>query len=48
MGRATEYIALANMTSKERKKYVYGSNHQSYFSHIDITTELLKKIPPKK
>jgi hypothetical protein len=48
MGRATEIVALANMTSKERKKYAYGSNAEVYFSRIEITTELLKKVKPKK
>jgi len=48
MGRLTEYMALANMTSKERKKYAYGTNAQAYFSHIEITNDLLKKIKPKK
>ena len=48
MGRITEYMVLANMTSDERKKYAYGTNAQIYFSHIEITTELLKQVKPKK
>jgi len=48
MGRASEIMALANMTSKDRKKYAYGSNAEVYFSRIEITTELLKKVKPKK
>ena len=48
MGRATEILALANMTSKDRKKYAYGANAEVYFSRIEITTELLKKVKPKK
>lgn len=48
MGRLSEYMALANMTSKERKKYAYGTNAEIYFSHIEITNELLKQIKPKK
>ena len=48
MGRLTEYMALANMTSKERKKYAYGTNAQAYFSHIEITNDLLNKITHKR
>jgi hypothetical protein len=48
MGRASEIMALANMTSKQRKKYAYGVNAKVYFSHLEITTELLKKVKPKK
>lgn len=48
MGRATEILALANMTSKDRKKYAYGANAEVYFSRIEITTELLKRVKPKK
>ena len=47
MGRATELIALSNMTSDERKRFAYGSNGATYFTHITIDTELLKKVKPK-
>jgi hypothetical protein len=49
MGRATEAIALSNMTSEDRKRYAYGKNAEVYFTHITIDTEILKQIrPPKK
>jgi hypothetical protein len=47
MGRATELIALSNMTSDERKRFAYGNNAATYFTHITIDTELLKKVKPK-
>jgi hypothetical protein len=47
MGRATELIALSNMTSDERKRFAYGNNAATYFTHITIDTELLKKVMPK-
>ena len=47
MGKATELIALSNMTSDERKRFAYGSNGATYFTHITIDTELLKKVKPK-
>ena len=49
MGRVTEAFALANMTSEERRRYAYGKNAESYFTHITIDTKILKQIkPPKK
>jgi hypothetical protein len=49
MGRMTEVFALANMTSEERRRYAYGKNAESYFTHITIDTKILKQIkPPKK
>jgi hypothetical protein len=48
MGRATELIALSNMTSDERKRFAYGNNAATYFTHITIDTELLKKVKPPK
>ena len=47
MGRATELIALSNMTSDERKRFAYGNNAATYFTHITIDTEILKKVKPK-
>jgi hypothetical protein len=48
MGRATELLALSNMTSEERKRFAYGNNAATYFTHITITNELLKSIKPIK
>jgi hypothetical protein len=48
MGRATELIALSNMTSDERKRFAYGNNAATYFTHITITNELLKLVKPTK
>jgi hypothetical protein len=48
MGRATELIALSNMTSTARKRFAYGNNAATYFTHITIDTELLKKVKPSK
>jgi hypothetical protein len=48
MGRATELIALSNMTSDERKRFAYGNNAATYFTHITIDTDLLKKVKPKR
>jgi hypothetical protein len=39
MGRATELIALSNMTSDERKRFAYGNNAATYFTHITIDTK---------
>ena len=48
MGRLTEGFALANMPSEERRRYAYGKNAESYFTHITIDTKTLKQIPPPK
>jgi hypothetical protein len=48
MGRATELIALSNMTSDERKRFAYGNNAATYFTHITITNELLKLVKPTR
>lgn len=49
MGRLSEAVAVVNMTSDERKKYVYGQNRLIYFSHLNIDDDFLKKYkPPKK
>jgi hypothetical protein len=48
MGRLTEVLALANMTSDQRKRYAYGKNAEVYFTHLTVTTEVLKEIRPPK
>jgi len=48
MGRLSQAIAVINMTSNERKKYVYGLNKDIYFSHFNIDEEFLKKNRPIK
>ena len=48
MGRLTELFALIDMTSEERKKYVYGNNKDIYFLHLTIDDKILKNIKPKK
>ena len=48
MGRLREAIAVVNMTSSERKKYVYGINKEIYFSHFKIDEDFLKKHKPIK
>lgn len=49
MGRLSEAVAVVNMTSGERKKYVYGQNRLIYFSYLNIEDDFLKKYkPPKK
>jgi hypothetical protein len=48
MGRLSEAVAVINMTSSERKKYVYGVNKEIYFSHININEDFLKKYKPIK
>lgn len=48
MGRLSEAIAVVNMTSSERKKYVYGLNKEIYFSNFNIDEDFLKKHRPIK
>lgn len=48
MGRLSEAIAIVNMTSSERKKYVYGLNKEIYFSHFNMGEDFLKKHKPVK
>ena len=48
MGRLSEAIAVVNMTSSERKKYVYGLNKEIYFSNFNIDEDFLKKYRPIK
>ena len=48
MGRLSQAIVFINMTSSERKKYVYGLNKDIYFSHFNIDEEFIKKHRPIK
>jgi len=48
MGRLSEAIAVVNMTSNQRKKYVYGLNKEIYFSHFNIDEDFLKRHKPFK
>lgn len=48
MGRLSQAMALANMTSSDRRKFASGKGSDVYFTKITITNELLKAIPPAK
>ena len=48
MGRLSEAVAVINMNSSDRKKYVYGVNKDIYFSHLHIDDEFLKRHKPPK
>jgi hypothetical protein len=41
-------VGTSNMTSDERKRFAYGNNAATYFTHITIDTELLKKVKPRR
>ena len=41
-------MALANMTSSDRRKFAAGKGSDVYFTKITITNELLKAVPPAK
>lgn len=48
MGRLSQAVALANMTSSDRRKFASGKGSDVYFTKLTITNELLKAIPPAK
>ena len=48
MGRLSEGVAIINMNSSDRKKYVYGINKDIYFSNLHIDDEFLKRHKPPK